>query len=155
MSEHEQSHGHAAGDTSSVDRELSLKGIVLFGIVLALLLVATGGVILLLSGSLRERIEATDPPLAVLPEARRAPEQPEPALQSDPEADMAAMHAEEKDLLGSYAWVDEAAGIARVPIERAMEIVARDGLESAPAPAALAEEPAANGEGENDPPGGG
>ena len=35
---------------------------------------------------------------------------------------------EEKAVLESYAWVDRSAGLARIPIDRAMEIAASKGL---------------------------
>jgi hypothetical protein len=33
------------------------------------------------------------------------------------------MHAREADTLGSYTWVDQQAGIVRVPVDRAIELV--------------------------------
>lgn len=33
------------------------------------------------------------------------------------------MHANETDTLNSYAWVDQSAGVVRVPIDRAIELV--------------------------------
>jgi hypothetical protein len=38
--------------------------------------------------------------------------------------DMAGMRAREAALLTSYGWVEEDAGIARIPIERALELAA-------------------------------
>ena len=52
----------------------------------------------------------------------------EPVLQIDPVADLKAYQAQEEEWLNSYGWVDEAAGIARIPIERAIEITAQQGL---------------------------
>jgi hypothetical protein len=36
---------------------------------------------------------------------------------------LAQMHAREADTLGSYTWVDQQAGIVRVPVDRAIELV--------------------------------
>jgi len=47
---------------------------------------------------------------------------PAPRLQSRPRDDLLALHAWEDGVLGSYAWVDRGEGIARVPIDRAMEL---------------------------------
>jgi hypothetical protein len=52
---------------------------------------------------------------------------PEPRLQADPTADLAALRASEEARLHGYAWVDRAAGRVRIPIERAMALLAEDG----------------------------
>jgi len=38
------------------------------------------------------------------------------------------LRSREQDWLNQYQWVDPAAGIARVPVDRAMEIVSQNGL---------------------------
>ena len=43
---------------------------------------------------------------------------------------MQKMRQTEQELLQSYGWVDRAAGIARIPLQRAMELVAEHGLPS-------------------------
>jgi len=55
-----------------------------------------------------------------------------PALQPNPAAELARMKEEEKRL-NEYGWVDRNAGVAHIPIERAIDILARSGL---PSPAA-------------------
>jgi hypothetical protein len=58
---------------------------------------------------------------------------PEPRLQSDPATELAKMKEEELSKLSGYGWVDRKAGIAHIPIERAIDILSNSGL---PAPAA-------------------
>lgn len=53
---------------------------------------------------------------------------PEPRLQSSPRADMERMLAEDRALLDGYGWVDRQGGVVRIPIERAMNLVAERGL---------------------------
>jgi hypothetical protein len=53
---------------------------------------------------------------------------PEPRLQTSPAADLKEMREHEDQLLNSYGWVNKAAGIVRIPVSRAMEIVGRKGL---------------------------
>ena len=53
---------------------------------------------------------------------------PEPRLQVDPILDIQALHATEKKVLESYGWVDQSAGVVRLPIERAIELTAERGL---------------------------
>ncbi len=59
---------------------------------------------------------------------------PTPRLQlDDGNRDIADLHAREDILLDHYTWVDQPQGTVRIPIERAMEIIARAGLPVAPA----------------------
>jgi hypothetical protein len=50
---------------------------------------------------------------------------PEPRLQTDPRKDLLQMRAEEDAVLQTYGWVDRKAGVTRIPIERAMELLAQ------------------------------
>jgi hypothetical protein len=52
----------------------------------------------------------------------------QPRLQSDPAADLEAMRAEEDRLITSYRWLDQKAGIARIPVARAMKLLVERGL---------------------------
>jgi hypothetical protein len=54
---------------------------------------------------------------------------PTPRVQADDgNQDVADLHAREDLLLSNYTWVDESKGTVRIPIERAMELVAQRGL---------------------------
>lgn len=57
---------------------------------------------------------------------------PEPRLQVDEVRDLGRLHEHEDSILNSYGWVDQKAGIVRIPIERAMDIVAQRGLPAPP-----------------------
>lgn len=56
---------------------------------------------------------------------------PEPGLPSAPQADRAVFMAEKEKLLHSWQWIDPRAGIARIPIEEAMRIMASRGTVNA------------------------
>ena len=59
---------------------------------------------------------------------------PTPRVQTDDgNQDIATLHAREEILLNHYTWVDRSKGTVRIPIERAMEIVAQQGLPVTPA----------------------
>ncbi len=59
---------------------------------------------------------------------------PTPRVQlDDGNQDVAVLHAREDILLNNYTWVDQSKGKVRIPIERAMEIIAQHGLPVAPA----------------------
>ena len=53
---------------------------------------------------------------------------PGPNLQDNPAADMDAMRREYDEALNNYGWRDRKAGVAKIPIGRAMEILAARGL---------------------------
>jgi hypothetical protein len=60
--------------------------------------------------------------------ARLGPLQPPaPRLQTDPRADLEALRARDAHILETYGWVDRDAGIARIPITRAMALLAAEG----------------------------
>ena len=59
---------------------------------------------------------------------------PAPRVQVDNgDQDIADLHAREDLLLNYYSWVNESQGKVRIPIERAMELIAQRGLPVAPA----------------------
>jgi hypothetical protein len=53
---------------------------------------------------------------------------PAPNLQVSPASDLEQLHADENMRLNTYGWVDKEQGVIRIPIEKAMEIVAKQGL---------------------------
>ena len=53
---------------------------------------------------------------------------PEPRLQPHPARDMGDMLAAEDKILHQYAWIDPDKGIVRIPVERAMDLVAQRGF---------------------------
>lgn len=55
-------------------------------------------------------------------------EPPEPRLQTKPLRDLHDLRARDAAALHAYAWVDRDAGVVRIPIERAIEVLAARGL---------------------------
>jgi hypothetical protein len=51
-------------------------------------------------------------------------EPPAPRLQKNPRRDLADLRERERTLLESYAWVDRPAGRVRIPVDRAMTLMA-------------------------------
>lgn len=116
--------------------DVSISGIVKFGIGLAvaalLIHVAMWGLFKVLDA----RREKRDRPIPSLVAAalRRTP--PEPRLERDALAPRRQMVAGENAALTSYGWVDRNAGIVRIPIERAIDLLVERGLPpSKPMPA--------------------
>jgi hypothetical protein len=50
-----------------------------------------------------------------------------PLLEVSPGTDAARVEAQAQHMLDGYAWVDRSAGLARIPIDRAMELTAKQG----------------------------
>src|SRR5579883_1723321 len=61
-------------------------------------------------------------------DARSLP--PEPRLQQAPITDLKEMRAAEDKILNGYGWIDQQHGIVRVPIDRAIDMLAQKGLPS-------------------------
>ncbi|HWB61050.1 MAG TPA: hypothetical protein VG733_16335 [Chthoniobacteraceae bacterium] len=53
---------------------------------------------------------------------------PGPRQQVAPGKDLAAFRASEEQELNGYGWVDKKAGVVRIPVERAMDLLAQRGL---------------------------
>jgi hypothetical protein len=53
---------------------------------------------------------------------------PAPRLQTYPFDDIKAFRKEEAKILDHYSWVDQNAGVVRIPIERAIDVLAEKGL---------------------------
>lgn len=53
---------------------------------------------------------------------------PEPRLQALPPLDLEKFRAQEDARLNTYGWIDRDAGIAHIPVDRALELVAERGL---------------------------
>jgi hypothetical protein len=64
----------------------------------------------------------------VTPLANPGQPPPEPALQLTPWADLKTFSADEHRRLTNYSWVDEKAGVARIPISKAKELLLQRGI---------------------------
>lgn len=82
----------------------------------------------------REARLDTPPPAIAARQGDRLP--PLPRLQTTPVPDLKQFRAAEDAALNTYQWVDRQAGIAQVPIARAIELIAERGLPPKPAPPA-------------------
>jgi hypothetical protein len=133
----DRSHGPApatdsppAADAGHETSDVSIGGIVKFGIGLAAATIVIHVGVLELFRFLEKRERREDRVEAVSPmvsaSLRRTP--PEPRLEPDPLAPLLRMRASEDAVLTTYGWVDRNAGVARIPIERAMDLLVERGL---------------------------
>jgi|DewCreStandDraft_4_1066084.scaffolds.fasta_scaffold04286_9 hypothetical protein len=112
-------------------RDLRARPIVVATVVGVLVTVGIFAGLYVLTAALDRYVQRTAPspnPLAAV-----APkEPPAPRLQPAPVKDLLELRAWEDSQLHHYGWVDKANGIARIPIERAIEILAERGLPARP-----------------------
>jgi hypothetical protein len=118
--------------TAYEDRDLGGRGIIVFLIVLV---VATAMLCLVVWGYFEYsgRHFASETPRTGTGSASNTPTTfqdptqrfPKPALQTDDVADMNKLRSQEDSVLKSYGWVDQNAGLARIPIDEAMKVVAQ------------------------------
>ncbi len=127
--QHSQAHrGHEV-------RDVAFRPIVWSGVGLLLVTAVVFLMVLWVFGFLEERTAERRP--AANPLARTYGRQlpPEPRLQADPILDLRRLRAAEDEQLNTYGWIDRSAGTVRIPIARAMELLAQRGLPTRPQPA--------------------
>jgi hypothetical protein len=134
-------------DAAPRSRDVSIRGVLLFAFWLAAGLIASGVAMLLLFRALEKKNLSEDRKLPPMIAASLARTPPEPRLEAYPLAARLVLRAQEDEVLTTYGWVDKDRGIARIPIDRAMELVVERGLPPAkpmeahaPAPAPVSGE---------------
>jgi len=94
------------------------------------LIVAMVVVCLIVVGIFRMLQEKTATPATVTglrnPNVSQVP--PEPRLQVHPADELKALRQHEDELLNNYGWVDQKAGVVRIPIDKAMDLMAQRGF---------------------------
>jgi hypothetical protein len=111
-------------------RDINAWAIYKFGIALALLCVLATALLFGLYRYFLARQGGPMPKEMVNVDARRLP--PMPRLQSAPISDLKDMRAAEDQILTGYGWVDQQHGVVRIPIERAIDLLAQRGIASRP-----------------------
>jgi hypothetical protein len=145
MSDETLNHGHGGHGVEFEREDLSTRGIFAFMIGLAIIGVVIyfiiTGMYNFLDNYERSQMSASSP-LVTTQEARRItsrrPTQDEventfknngaPLLETDERDQFRGFLMNQAKQLNSYGWVDEKAGVAHIPIERAMELIAQRGL---------------------------
>lgn len=74
--------------------------------------------------------KAVNAPPATAVQVQPQPLPPEPRVEIEPWQQIKGVRAREEHVLHSYAWVDQKQGTVRIPIDRAMDMVAQKGLPS-------------------------
>jgi len=122
----QQMDPHGAGGHE--ERDVSFRPVVQGLAALVALLVVTGLLMRLVFGFLADREAKDSPPANPLAQSFGRQVPPEPRLQTDPLQDLQTLHAAEDAVLNSYGWIDRKAGVVRIPVQRAIELLAQRGL---------------------------
>lgn len=113
--------------------DVNVKGIFIFAFALAFsLLVFLVGIAFVfkgfgfLNGKLDARRSTQEPGAAS--QVKIAPDYQGPLLQVKPEEDLSGMRVHNATDLQTYAWLDRRTGVVRLPVDRAIELLAERGL---------------------------
>ena len=109
------------------DTELHLRSIIGFSVGVITVTLIAAAVMWWMSTVFKRQEEARDRAPPPLPEARFDPIPPGPLLQPAPLRDMDELRARDEQVLTTYGWVDAPNGVARIPVERAISILAEKG----------------------------
>ena len=114
-------------DTAHEETDINIGAIVWFVVVLTAIVLASDVAMWGLFKGLAYYEAKHDPPVSplFLPAGRPLPA---PGLQTTPWTDLKRYRAEAQLYLHSYGWVNEKAGVARIPIEKAKEMLLQQGL---------------------------
>jgi hypothetical protein len=145
MSE-ELNHGQSNPETSFEREDLSTRGVFVFMIGLAIIGLVIYFIIVGMYSFLDKYEHArmtTASPLVTSrgPAARvvtkdymeKFKENAAPMLESDERGQFKDFLLKQEDQLNSYGWINEQAGVAHIPIERAMDLIVERGLPVGPA----------------------
>jgi len=134
-------HGH--GSNQHETREANLRVIILssIGLVIGTVIICliVWGMFNFLKYNQAQDTEALSP----MANPKALP--PAPRLQVNPTLELHDLRAREEHILNSYAWVDKQAGTVRIPIDKAMDLLAQRGLATRDYMQAGGEKPPAQG----------
>ena len=116
----ENKHPHIGFETTDVDAWAVGK----FGIALVLVCIVSLALLFGMFRFYRDKLYSR-PEAAVMDPAQVFPQ---PQLQQTPVRDLQSFHAAEEQTLTTYGWVDQPKGVVRIPIDRAIELLAARGL---------------------------
>jgi hypothetical protein len=128
--------GIANPDVAHEISDVSVKGISWFGLALFILIALVCVLMWWMFRSFARTERAAEPPPASRISETEPRLPPEPRLQGVPghetlpQVDMKELRRRQEDTLENYGWIDEQSGVARIPIERAKDLLLEKGLPS-------------------------
>jgi hypothetical protein len=123
MDEHRAANSGRGHETTDAD----IRAVVKFAIGLFLSIVASLLIVWVTFNYFVNR-QGLGPPASPFEDTRNLPPPGVPVLQAKPSGDYRQYFEQQKQLLDSYGWVDQQAGVVRLPVDRAMDLLIRRGL---------------------------
>ncbi len=121
MAEHQHGHGHFAHEkTDTGVRNVAVLAGAFVGLLIFGLIVGYGTLRFLSTPETTTVVPAPLEPSRVMP--------PGPRLQVNAQEDLHDYLQQQQQTLDSYGWVDQSAGVVRIPVDRAMDLVLQRGL---------------------------
>jgi hypothetical protein len=123
MADQHLQQSHNGGGYEHKEADVRLIVYSTLGLIVGLVIVC-----LLVVGIFRfmQKAMPRDPRISAIASPNRIP--PEPRLQPHPANELQALRQHEDDVLDHYGWVDRKAGVVRIPVDKAMDILARRGF---------------------------
>jgi hypothetical protein len=126
--------GHPHGslenpDTHHETSDINVRAIIWFVAVLSIVVLSMNAAMWAMFRVLDHFERKNQPyvtPLA--PEAKLPKDFPAPSLQTTPWTDLRTFRAEQQNYLHGYGWVDEKLGVARIPIDKAKQLLLQRGM---------------------------
>ena len=124
-------------ETGQIDREIGVKGIVWSGVALVVVALVVHFLIWGLLRGFDKLDDRQDVPLTPIEAASPQPADfPEPRLQTHQELDLEKVREEEDLKLRKAGWVNRQQGVVRVPVDVAIDVIAKRGVAPLGAPPA-------------------
>jgi hypothetical protein len=130
-SQHPHPHGELVNENvHHEESDINIRAIITFVVVLTVVALAIHAAmygLFKVFDKIEDKTQPTVSPLTRQP-AMGPQGFPEPRLQQTPWTDLRRLRTEEGVYLHSYGWVDESAGVARIPIDKAKAMLLQKGL---------------------------
>jgi hypothetical protein len=130
MSSHPHPHGDLVNENvHHEESDINVRSIITFVVVLTVIALSINVSMVGLFKLLNKIEDKTEPVVSPLTApAAQVSDFPSPSLQTTPWVDLRKLRASENEYLHSYGWVDQSAGIARIPIDKAKAMLLQKGL---------------------------
>jgi hypothetical protein len=130
MSSHPHSHGELVNENVQHESsDINVRAIITFMVALFAITIAIQAAMVGLFWLFNKVEDKTQPQVsAFTPGPAQVADFPSPSLQTTPWTDLQKLRASETEYLNGYGWVDQNAGIARIPIDRAKALLLQKGI---------------------------
>ncbi|MBL8114079.1 MAG: hypothetical protein JNK60_14460 [Acidobacteria bacterium] len=133
MSEKHGKEHHGHGSDAGFDSEVDVRSLVKFTVAILVLTIGSMGLMFGLNKALvATSVEKNERPPSPLAEANKPAQPVGPLLEVSPPRNWQTYKKAEAEHLKSYGWIEKEKGVAHIPIERAIDIVAEKGLPEPP-----------------------